>query len=73
MLDGLNMTIRYVFLFQPSVALALFLSTFDLLPRPAGVGVTIVIASNTVFGFSVLPWVNNNQNFHNANFSPLEP
>ncbi len=71
-LDGLDMTITYVFDFYPSTDLRRMLvpedqGGFDLLPRPAGVGIKYVIVTDPsiVWGFGI-----NNQNFLNGNFMP---
>lgn len=64
MSDGLNMHIRYVFPNSLSSALELVLTAYDLLPRPAGVGVSIVIAGEKKgFGFGRY-----HKNFTNGNF-----
>lgn len=62
-LDGLNMTCEYVFLFQPSSALLFVLEFFDLLPRPAGVRLRLTILGREIFGFGSF-----NENFDNGNF-----
>lgn len=62
-LDGLNMTAIYVFTNGISDTLAQVLIDFDLLPRPAGVKLTILPGDIEVFGFGV-----NNQNFENGQF-----
>lgn len=41
----------YVFGFQPNSALAFVLQQFDVLPRPAAVGVRYIVASRATFGF----------------------
>jgi hypothetical protein len=65
--DGLNMTARYVFNFALPSALEVVISQFDLLPRPAGVKVDYVIASDRAgFGFSPYHSNFNNGNFHHA-------
>lgn len=62
-LDGLDMTCIYVFKFHPSTGLLLALKDLDLLPRPAGVKLTIEIATGGMFGFGPF-W----QNFNNGTF-----
>lgn len=62
-LDGLDMTCIYVFKFNPSTGLLLALQDLDLLPRPAGVKLTIEIATGGMFGFGP-----NWQNFNNGTF-----
>jgi len=62
-LDGQDMTCTYVFTFPPDAALLYVLQNFDLLPRPAGVKVTILINPAERFGFA--PYY---LNFENSNF-----
>lgn len=63
-LDSLNMTdATYVFTFVPDPSVTFVLQQFDLLPRPAGVGVRILINSGDQFGFA--PYY---LNFENSNF-----
>lgn len=62
-LDGLNMTIFYIFTGGLSGTLNYILRTFDILPRPAGVNVIIYSNIYKVFGFG--PY---NQNFGNGCF-----
>jgi hypothetical protein len=63
-LDGNNMQyVTYVFGFQPNSALQFILENFDVLPRPAGVGVKIVVSTRPAFGFGTF-----NKNFNNGNF-----
>lgn len=62
-LDGGDMTATYVFTFPPDAALLYVLQNFDLLPRPAGVKVTILINPADQFGFA--PYY---LNFENSNF-----
>jgi hypothetical protein len=50
-LDGLNMTMNYVFTFAPPSQLRFVLETYDVLPRPAGVGVDFVVLIRDTFGF----------------------
>jgi len=62
--DPLNMTfITYFFSETPSQQLRFILSNYDLLPRPAGVGVQWVVAARPSFGFS--PY---GLNFNRGNF-----
>lgn len=63
-LDGLNMTATYIFTFQPSSSLLFIFDFFDLLPRPAGVGVRYEIITEPAFGFGEY-----NTNFNNGNFA----
>lgn len=64
-LDANNMSFTtYVFDFVPNNQLAFILENFDVLPRPAAVGVRYVVATGKrTFGFGL-----NNQNFNNGNF-----
>jgi len=62
-LDGLDMTATYVFTFPPSAPLLFVLQNFDLLPRPAGVRVNILINPAERFGFA--PYY---LNFENSNY-----
>jgi hypothetical protein len=50
-LDGLDMTMNYVFTFTPPSQLRFVLETYDVLPRPAGVGVNYVVTIRDAFGF----------------------
>jgi hypothetical protein len=63
-LDNLDMTITYVFTFQPTPQVLFVLEQFDLLPRPAGVGVTVLVNPGDSFGFD--PYY---LNFGNGSFS----
>lgn len=63
-LDGNNMEfITYVFGFSPDAALRFVLENFDVLPRPAAVGIKTIVATRPVFGFGEF-----NQNFNNGTF-----
>lgn len=62
-LDGLDMTLTYVFTFLPDPSVTFVLEQFDLLPRPAGVGVRILINPADRFGFD--PYY---LNFENSNY-----
>lgn len=62
-LDNEDMTITYVFPVEIPLQVRLVLEEFDLLPRPAGVGVNILIDPDAVFGFD--PYY---QNFNNGGF-----
>lgn len=64
-LDGLDMSMVYVFTFAPSAQLRFILDSYDLLPRPAGVGVSYTILSAPAFGFG--PY---HLNFERGNFDP---
>lgn len=61
--DNLDMTITYVFDFQPSSQLQFVLEKYDILPRPAGVGVDIEVELIEFFGFA-----DDDENFDNGNF-----
>ena len=56
----------YVFDFTPGSQLTFIFEQYDLLPRPAAVGVSTIVIARPVFGFGAL-----NQNFENGNFAPL--
>ena len=62
-LDGLNMTMAYVFEKHPSSALRTAIERFDLLPRPSTVNVSTVFQPNQFFGFGEF-----RKNFNNGNF-----
>lgn len=63
-LDGNNMRYTtYVFGFTPNSALQFVLENFDVLPRPAGVGVKYIVSTRPAFGFG-----SSNQNFNNGTF-----
>lgn len=62
-LDGLDMTLTYVFTFVPPSSVMQVLQRFDLLPRPAGVKVKLLIEPEPSFGFGA-----HNLNFENGNF-----
>jgi uncharacterized protein DUF2612 len=63
-MDGLNMTMRYVFLFPIDPLLLNIFTTYDLLPRPSGVLLQIIDGTRLWFGFDGLPA----QNFDNGTF-----
>lgn len=63
-LDGLDMTITYVFNFEPSPFITFIINNLYLLPRPAAVRVKYIVASRPAFGFGVY-----NKNFDNSNFA----
>jgi hypothetical protein len=63
-LDGNNMEfVTYVFGFTPNSALQFILENFDVLPRPAAVGVKYIVSTRPAFGFGSF-----NQNFNNGTF-----
>lgn len=62
-LDGLDMSLTYVFDFLPDPSVTFVLEQFDLLPRPAGVSVRILINPADRFGFA--PYY---LNFENSNY-----
>jgi len=63
-LDGNNMEfVTYVFGFTPNSALQFVLENFDVLPRPAAVGVKYIVSTRPAFGFGSF-----NQNFNNGTF-----
>jgi hypothetical protein len=64
-LDPNDMTyVVYVFTFQPNPGLTFVLDTYDLLPRPAGVGVRRIVVTRPSFGFGEY-----NKNFKHGTFS----
>lgn len=62
-LDGLDMTMTYVFTFVPSSGLQFVLEQYDVLPRPAGVKLKILVLTEPAFGFDEF-----HENFDNGNF-----
>lgn len=66
-LDGLNMTMTYVFTIAPSANIMYVLENFDILPRPAGVELNIVVESRNYWGFGEFHKNFDNGNFVNAN------
>jgi hypothetical protein len=63
-LDGNNMQFTtYVFGFQPNSALQFVLENFNVLPRPAAVGIKYIVSTRPAFGFGSF-----NQNFNNGTF-----
>lgn len=62
-LDGLDMTMDYIFTFTPPSQLRFVLESFDVLPRPAGVGVNFVVLIRDTFGFGPF-----HQNFNRGTF-----
>lgn len=63
-LDGNNMAFTtYVFGFQPNSALQFVLENFNVLPRPAAVGIKYIVSTRPAFGFGAF-----NQNFNNGTF-----
>lgn len=62
-LDRLDMTATYIFPTELSSSVRLVLEYYDLLPRPAGVKINILIDPGKVFGFD--PFY---QNFENGSF-----
>jgi hypothetical protein len=61
--DGLDMTMNYVFTFQPPAQLRFVLESFDVLPRPAAVMVNYVVLIRETFGFGPF-----HKNFNRGNF-----
>lgn len=65
--DPLDMgEITYFFQFTPPAQLRTILDNFDILPRPAGVGVRILVQIRPAWGFGV-----HHLNFDNGNFGRL--
>lgn len=50
--DGLDMTCTYLFEFAPPASLVFILENFDILPRPAGVELKVLISPAEAFGFA---------------------
>lgn len=65
-LDNLNMTITYIFTEAPDSGLIYVLQQFDILPRPAGVGVNIIVSATEGFGFDPYGLNYDNGNFYGA-------
>lgn len=63
-LDGLDMSMVYVFGFNPPINLRQVLVKYDLLPRPAGVKLRYVISTGAIFGFGQYYRNFNNGCFH---------
>lgn len=63
--DGLNMTCQYLFTTPITVTLQYILETYDILPRPAGVKLYIIVDPYSMFGFDSL---GENKNFDNGAF-----
>ena len=61
--DNHDMTATYVFQTELPVTVRTVLEQFDLLPRPAGVGINIIYLTDPVWGFGP-----NNENFNNGPF-----
>lgn len=62
--DSYDMSfVTYIFTFTPNSQLQFILNEYDLLPRPAAVGVRWRVIQRPVFGFGV-----ENLNFNNGNF-----
>lgn len=61
--DNLDMTITYVFTFQPSSQLQFVLEKYDILPRPAGVESDNIVEISEFWGFS-----STDETFDNGNF-----
>lgn len=62
--DGLSMNIRYVFATEVPSALQLIFDNYDILPRPAAVGVKVV-SNDPLAGFGFGQF---RKNFNNGNF-----
>lgn len=61
-LDGLDMSITYVFTEYPEESMLSIIQQFDILPRPSGVKAKYLIAPRNAFGFS--PYGENFDQFH---------
>lgn len=62
-LDGNDMTMTYVFTFQPSSQLQYIFQNYDILPRPAGVLLKFSVQTRVYFGFGAI-----HKNFDRGNF-----
>ena len=62
-LDGLNMTMTYVFQFYLPAPIRQVIDEYDILPRPAGVLLNTIEVPNQNFGFGQF-----RKNFNNGNF-----
>jgi len=62
-IDNLDMTMTYVFTQQPDAQILFILQEFDLLPRPSGVSIEIMVSGIDSFGFDP-----DGLNFENGNF-----
>lgn len=62
-LDGLDMSMTYVFNFDVPYSLRYVLETYDLLPRPAAVGIKYTVLTGSIWGFGMY-----NENFGHGNF-----
>lgn len=62
-LDGLDMTLTYVFTFSPSSQIRFILDEFDVLPRPAGVSARYIVTTVPAWGLGAY-----RKNFDNGNF-----
>lgn len=74
-LDGLDMTITYVFNFNLPQAFRYIFQYYDVLPRPAGVKVKYIILTGEIWGFNEIngafpDYINSNNNFGNSGFIP---
>lgn len=64
-LDANDMSfVTYIFNFSPDTRFEFLLQNFDVLPRPAGVGVKYLVIASDDFGFGEF-----NQNFYDSNFA----
>lgn len=73
MLDGLDMTITYIFNFDLPQAFRYIFAYYDILPRPAGVKIKYIIVNNYIWGFNEVDgafphYINPYVNFENGNF-----
>lgn len=63
-LDANDMSyVTYIFGFEPNSSLKFILQNFDVLPRPAAVGVRYVVSTRPAFGFGTF-----NKNFNQGTF-----
>ena len=62
-IDNLDMTLNYVFTIRPPSNLLLVAEQFDIIPRPSGVGITLVFTNIPRWGFGPF-----RRNFERGNF-----
>lgn len=69
-IDNFDMTMMYTFNCAISVNLYRVLTEYDIMPRPAAVGVRFIVTNDHVFGFNTDPPSNRFVNFDNGCFAP---
>ncbi len=68
--DNFNMSMTYIFNCPISQNLLNVLAQYDLLPRPAAVGIRYVVANGAIWGFNTDIPTNTFVNFNNGTFVP---